>query len=90
MECCTHRLGAAARQGADALVDGSATSIEDIAGRERRSPRQVNMTIALAFLSPKRVTAAVEGRLPRGIGISSLRDLPPIRAEQHRKLGLAF
>jgi hypothetical protein len=32
------------------------------------------MTISLAFLAPNLVKAAVEGRLPRGIGIERLRD----------------
>jgi hypothetical protein len=31
------------------------------------------MTISLAFLAPNLVKAAVEGRLPRGIGIERLR-----------------
>ncbi|MEO6780542.1 MAG: hypothetical protein ABI196_06460, partial [Bradyrhizobium sp.] len=35
---------------------------------------QVNMTISLAFLAPDLVRAAVEGRLPRGIGVERLRD----------------
>src|SRR5258708_17538492 len=34
----------------------------------------VNMTISLAFLAPDLVRAAVEGRLPRGIGVERLRD----------------
>src|SRR5436305_15295871 len=33
---------------------------------------QVNMTISLAFLAPNLVRAAVEGRLPRGIGVERL------------------
>jgi hypothetical protein len=38
--------------------------------REKCSIRQVNMTISLAFLAPKLVPAAVEGRLPRRIGVT--------------------
>ena len=34
------------------------------------------MTISLAFLAPNLVKAAVEGRLPRGIGVERLRDAP--------------
>jgi hypothetical protein len=34
------------------------------------------MTISLAFLAPDLVRAAVEGRLPRGIGVERLRDAP--------------
>jgi hypothetical protein len=32
------------------------------------------MTVSLAFLAPNLVKAAVEGRLPRGIGVERLRD----------------
>lgn len=74
----------------DELVEGNLTSVEDIAQREKCTARQVNLMISLAFLSPRLVIAAVEGRLPRGIGISTLRDLPPEWEKQHSALGLAF
>ena len=54
----------------------------------RLSVRQVNMTISLAFLAPNLVKAAVEGRLPRGIGIDRLRDLPTEWSQQFKALGL--
>jgi site-specific DNA recombinase len=47
------------------------------------------MTISLAFLAPSLVQAAVDGRLPRGIGIASLRDAPAEWSLQHTMLGLA-
>jgi hypothetical protein len=34
------------------------------------------MTISLAFLAPSLVIAAVEGRLPHGIGVARLFDAP--------------
>ena len=46
------------------------------------------MTISLAFLAPNLVTAAAEGRLPRGIGIERLRDLPSEWSRQYEVLGL--
>ena len=46
------------------------------------------MTISLAFLAPALVKAAVEGRLPRGIGIERLRDAPAEWAMQFESLGL--
>lgn len=55
-----------------------------IASRENTSERSVRMTLSLAQLSPAIVIAIVEGRLPRGIGIRHLADLPPVWAEQHR------
>jgi site-specific DNA recombinase len=47
------------------------------------------MTISLAFLAPSLVKAAVEGRLPRGIGLARLIDAPVEWDQQHRMLGLA-
>jgi hypothetical protein len=34
------------------------------------------MTISLAFTAPTLVKAAIERRLPRGIGVAALRDAP--------------
>ena len=46
------------------------------------------MTISLAFLAPDLVRAAIEGRLPHGMGVARLADLP---AEWPRQYGiLAF
>jgi site-specific DNA recombinase len=50
--------------------------------------RQVNMTISLSFLAPDLVRAAVEGRLPRGIGVERLRDAPAEWSQQFEALGL--
>jgi len=46
------------------------------------------MTISLAFLAQDLVKAAVEGRLPRGIGIERLRDAPAEWSRQFETLGL--
>jgi site-specific DNA recombinase len=46
------------------------------------------MTISMAFIAPNLVKAAVEGRLPRGIGIASLRDAPPEWSRKYERLGL--
>jgi site-specific DNA recombinase len=46
------------------------------------------MTISLAFLAPNLVKAAVEGRLPRGIGIERLRDPSTEWSRQFEVLGL--
>jgi ParB-like chromosome segregation protein Spo0J len=70
------------------LVDNANITVESIAGRERCSLRQVNMTISLAFLAPNLVKAAIEGRLPRGIGVTRLRDAPAEWSRQHGMLGL--
>jgi site-specific DNA recombinase len=56
------------RQCLSEIEIGSAT-IDGIAVREACSKRHVSMTISLAFLAPSLVKAAVDGRLPRGIGV---------------------
>jgi site-specific DNA recombinase len=70
------------------LIDDAKTNVESIARRERCSVRQVNMTISLAFLAPVLVKAAIEGRLPRGIGVTRLRDAPVEWSRQQAMLGL--
>jgi site-specific DNA recombinase len=76
------------RRWLDEIVSGSVTDIEQIATRQKCSVRQVNMTISLAFLAPDLVKAAVEGRLPRGIGVARLRDAPAEWSRQFETLGL--
>jgi site-specific DNA recombinase len=71
------------------IVRGSVFNIEQIAVREKCTMRQVNLTISLAFLSPTLVKAAIDGRLPRGVGIARLRDAPAEWSRQHAMLGLA-
>jgi site-specific DNA recombinase len=77
------------RRWLDEVVTGAVTSIEQIAARDKCSVRQVNMTISLAFLAPSLVQAAVEGRLPRGIGVARLRDAPAEWSRQYAMLGLS-
>ena len=66
------------------------TDVEQIAARDNCSIRQVNMTISFAFLAPELVQAAVEGRLPRGIGVTRLRDSPAEWSRQYAMLGLSI
>src|SRR5271168_353180 len=70
-------------------IEAAAVTIDGIAAREACSKRHVNMTISLAFLAPRLVTAAVEGRLPHGIGVARLFDAPAAWSRQHQTLGLA-
>ena len=51
--------------------------------RDFGNPRTV------AFIAPALVKAVVEGRLPRGIGIATLRDAPAEWSLQFGRLGLA-
>jgi site-specific DNA recombinase len=82
------RAIARGRRWLNELTSGSITQAEQIAAREQCSVRQVNLTISLAFLSPALVKAAVEGRLPRGIGIERLRDPDAEWTLQFKGLGL--
>ena len=61
------------------IVTGKVTSAEQIAARDKCS-----MTISLVFLTSDLVRAAVEGRLPRGIGIARLRHAPAEWSSQYR------
>ena len=45
------------------------------------------MMLSLASLAPDIVQGAIEGRLPRGIGLSRLTDLPLSWSEQRAALG---
>jgi site-specific DNA recombinase len=76
------------RRWLDDVVSGRVTTIAELCTREKCSVRQVNLTISLAFLAPNLVKAAVEGRLPRGIGIERLRDPPAEWSRQFGALGL--
>jgi site-specific DNA recombinase len=65
---------ARARSWVEGLTTGEVISFEQIAAIEGCSARSVRMTISLAFLSPDIITAAIEGTLPHGSGVSTLFD----------------
>jgi site-specific DNA recombinase len=69
-------------------IEAGIATLDDIATREACSKRHVNMTISLAFLAPNLVKAAVDGRLPHGIGVARLFDAPVAWSPQHQMLGL--
>ncbi len=82
------RAIARGRRWLDDVISGRVTTVAQLCTREKCSVRQVNMTISLAFLAPNLVKAAVEGRLPRGIGVERLRDPPTEWRRQFEALGL--
>jgi site-specific DNA recombinase len=85
------RLASALAQGRrwlDDVVSGRVTTVAQLCTREKCSVRQVNMMMSLAFLAPNLVKAAVEGRLPRGVGVERLRDPPTEWSRQFEALGL--
>jgi hypothetical protein len=76
------------RRWLDELITDPAANAESLATRDGCSVRKVNMTISLAFLAPGLVKAAIEGRLPHGMGVVRLADLPAEWSRQHQMLGL--
>jgi site-specific DNA recombinase len=76
------------RRWLDELVADPTASAGSIAKREDCSARKINMTISLAFLAPDLVKAAIDGRLPRGLGVARLIDLPAEWSRQHQMFGL--
>jgi site-specific DNA recombinase len=76
------------RKWLDEIVSGVSPSAEQIAARHKCGVRHVNLTVSMAFIAPTLVNAAVEGRLPRGIGVASLRDAPAEWSLQLKRLGL--
>ena len=79
---------ATARAWMDDLSAGRIGSTEALAMRAGVSERSVRMTLSLAHLAPGIVVAIMGGRLPRGIGLRHLSELPVAWAEQQAVLGL--
>jgi hypothetical protein len=63
-------------------------STSRIAQREKRSFRSTAMLLSLAFLAPSLVQAIADNRLPRGIGLTRLADLPGHWSQQFKMLDL--
>src|SRR6516164_1945594 len=76
------------RRWLDELIADPTASTDSIAKRENCSARKINMTISLAFLAPDLVKAAIDGRLPHGMGVARIADLPAEWSKQHQMLGL--
>ena len=77
------------RRWLEELIAEQTATTDSIAKRERCSVRKVNMTISLAILAPDLVKAAIDARLPHGMGVARLADLPAEWSRQHQMLGLA-
>ena len=71
------------------MISGKVEGIQTIANREGVSERSARMGLSLAFLAPDIVQAAVDGILPRGLGVSRLMDMPPNWADQRSIIGIA-
>ena len=71
------------------LFSGTAIDAGQIAARNKCSLRHVTMSISMAFIAPDLVKAAIEGRLPRGIGVANLREAPAEWSQQRARLGMS-
>ena len=78
-----------ARVWIDDLVKGRASSFAEIAQREGKVERHIRFLAPLAFVSPRLITAIIDGSAPADITVSDLaRSLPYSWVEQKRRLGL--
>ena len=82
---------AKARQWVDDLAHGRAASFAAIARREGRVERHVRLLAPLAFVSPRIVSALLDGTAPADLTLATLaRALPSSWAEQEQRLVVGF
>jgi len=77
---------AKARKWVDDVAHGRAVSFATLARREGKIERQVRLRAPLAFLSPRIVSALLDGTAPADLTLA--RALPHSWAEQERRVGL--
>jgi site-specific DNA recombinase len=79
---------AKARQWMDDLAHGRVANFAVIAGRERKAERHIRLLAPLAFLSPRIVSALLDGTAPADLTLTQLgRALPHSWAAQERRVG---
>ena len=71
------------------LIEGHVEDIGALAAKQGVSEKTVRSTLSLAFLAPDLVQAAIDGNLPRGLGVTQMTDLLMDWAAQRQQLGLA-
>jgi hypothetical protein len=82
---------AQARGWVDELVNGRLGSFAALARREGKAERHMRLLLPLAFLSPRIVSALLDGTAPADLTITALaRALSWSWAEQERRLGLPY
>jgi DNA invertase Pin-like site-specific DNA recombinase len=78
-----------ARNWVDELAHGRVGSFAVLARREGKGERHIRLLLPLAFVSPRIVSALLDGTAPAGLTITALaRGLPWSWVEQQRRLGL--
>lgn len=76
------------RRWLELLLDGKIADVASLAKQHEVSEKTVRSTLSLAFLAPDIVQAAIDGKLPRGLGVTQMTDLSPDWSEQRRQLGI--
>jgi hypothetical protein len=72
----------------DDLAHGRVANFAVIAGRERKAERHIRLLAPLAFLSPRIVSALLDGTAPADLTLTQLaRALPHSWAAQERRVG---
>ena len=64
------------------LVNGTYTTIEDLAAAEKINPSYVSRVLRLAFLSPKVVQAILDGKQPAWLRVKNLMEPFPIEWQE--------
>ena len=78
-----------ARAWIDDLVKGRVSSFAEIAEREGKVERHIRFLAPLAFVSPRLITAIIDGAAPADIVATDLaKSLPYSWGEQSRRLAL--
>jgi site-specific DNA recombinase len=82
---------AMARSWLDEFTNGHLSSVAALARREGKAERHIRLLLPLAFLSPRIVSALLDGTAPADLTITALaRALPWSWAEQEQRLGLPY
>ena len=79
-----------ARQWIDDLMKGQTTSFKQIAANERKDERHIRYLAQLGFVSPRIVTAIIDGSVRADLTITELaKALPDSWIQQERRIGLS-
>src|SRR5436305_7167220 len=80
---------AKARAWIDDLTEHRVISFAEIARREGKVERHIRLLAPLAFVSPKIISAIIDGTVPADLTVTGLaKALPHSWAEQERRIGL--
>ena len=78
-----------ARSWIDDLTEHRIASFAEIARREGKVERHIRLLAPLAFVSPRIITAIIDGTVPADLTVTGLaKALPHSWAEQERRIGL--